>query len=592
MKFIGTGYSGHYKSVPQHVFNKFVRKEILSEDFLNYFYPYVVSYTGRCLLDVFSANEMILTPGSEEEARKQLDIIVDALIADDTNGYCFITMLKVMKKATEPYLEQDALVKFLFEKNFFKALKIQSSYINDFLDGIMANGKFKNAIELIRVIQEQIPDYKSFPLIVMNENLDKESKIAALKLVYKQKDLPSYKMYFREKLKNLNDLDCFIEATIMQKNRVKEKDDNLIRLIKDIFISGDYHSYCDIDRKGFIGIEEFSQKYSKKLSEPIFIRRLYNETVKSMSTLIYERREQYEAFLRLVFSSVDPLTKIKALQQCPELSSLGSTFSRDFRNSFVGGDYDTAKEILKVFVTWSENDVDTLMNKVGEELFSAVIDKFKDDGALDRYFENFNIISLGKGIKNPSRNTKIISKIDASGMISLLKEDIIDRVNFLDENTLLSFGFPYEEISALFNSKNKSGYYASYNTFPSIKTEMQQFIYALKYISESSSTTDEYMIKIINKFFKVFESSEKTEITIQSFMNLNNDSDTKSFGSWNNKSRTIDEVSYLMEYFKDVAINFYDRIIKNDSSFVERKENFISNIENVSDTINLVCISI
>ena len=42
---------------------------------------------------------------------------------------------------------------------------------------------------------------------------ESEEKIKALKLVYRQKDFPKYKEYFRDNLVNLQHLDDFIEAT-------------------------------------------------------------------------------------------------------------------------------------------------------------------------------------------------------------------------------------------------------------------------------------------------------------------------------------------------------------------------------------------
>jgi len=69
--------------------------------------------------------------------------------------------------------------------------------------------------EFIDMIKKQVPDYKGFPLIIMNQNIEQEEKIKALKLVYIQKDFPQYKRFFRKNLTNLMDLDSFIEAVVI-----------------------------------------------------------------------------------------------------------------------------------------------------------------------------------------------------------------------------------------------------------------------------------------------------------------------------------------------------------------------------------------
>jgi hypothetical protein len=107
------------------------------------------------------------------------------------------------------------VAEFLFKNEFFKKGWVSSSDINKFIDNLVISAKLTDTKEFIDMIKKQVPDYKGFPLIIMNQNIEQEEKIKALKLVYIQKDFPQYKRFFRKNLTNLMDLDSFIEAVVI-----------------------------------------------------------------------------------------------------------------------------------------------------------------------------------------------------------------------------------------------------------------------------------------------------------------------------------------------------------------------------------------
>lgn len=574
--------------VPFSVFNYYTMKEVLSDDFLHTFYPFIKEYTGNNILSIFNrfVQSGELKRISREESEYILERVIDALISDNVSGYSFDSIIGLLKSISGKNLEHDYLVGKLFEKEFFKKLKISTDYVSSFLDEVMSYGKFADAVEMINLIQSQIPDYRSFPLIIMNENITSEEKIKALKLVYKQKDFPQYKLYFRTNLKDLNDLDSFIEATIIQNNRVKEKDDNLIKLFKDIFVSGDWHSNSNISEKPLKNKVSFSKKYSEKFSDPKFVKKFYDRNVGSMSTNKWERKNQYSDFLKLIFSGVDVLKQIEVMKNCPELKPLGESFSNKFRTALTLKDDVLCEALLKVFSAWSKDDPEVLIKEVGRDNFKETLERYGKTDALDAYFNNFRLVDYKK------RNITLQDHGTAQMIMPFISEGLINKVTLLEEDDLDCLGFNYEKTKIKLGEKDKWGYSrtSTYSIFPNIETAMFEFISCLR-TKLNDASTDCCKI-IIDKFFKRFEDSDKTEFLTENFMNINGDDATKDVKSWNINRKSIDMAMDVLNQFKTLAMSYYAQVATVDSSYEERQSIFTENIEEAENTLKIVCLAI
>jgi hypothetical protein len=147
---------------------------------------------------------------------------------------------------------------YLFRDNF-SFIKSAADYCMTYetLDSINI---IKNAFDKDSVICDL---YVGYPLVIINKNLNKEEKIEIIKSTYRQKDLNKYTSFIRENLSDMGDLDDFIEATIMQNNRVSKKEEGFIELIRRIFIGLQGDNNFNVDKKldNVVGIEDFAEKY-------------------------------------------------------------------------------------------------------------------------------------------------------------------------------------------------------------------------------------------------------------------------------------------------------------------------------------------
>lgn len=588
----GSVVSG-YRLIPTQIYNKYTFKEIISDDFLNNFYPYAKNYTGSELLSIFRSHKY--DNYSAEESIYLFNKILDALVNEYssksyiTDGYTYV--IDLLKKVANNNIDYSIIIKNIFEKKLFKAMKLKGENISNFIDEIISKSKFDNAEEMIKLIQEQVPDYRSFPLIIMNENITREEKLKALKLVYRQKDFPQYKSFFRSNLVDLNDLDAFIEATIIQNNRVKEKEANIIKLFKDIFVNGDTSA---IFRKTLKHEKEFSIKYSEYFMSKDFCRKFYNETVSSMSTNGYTRTRNYENFIRLIFSHVDTRKQIKALQESKELEELGSGFTEKFREAYEDQDYELAEDLLKVFITWSEKDKFKFFKCIPKDIsHKDIINRFENSDAITKYLNNISIIDYN-GIDEYSGNSALSD--DMNYVIDIFfNKKIFSRTQFMKDEYLNNLGFNYEESKRRFKKKNNWGgsIYNAYGTYSRIRETMNSLCSTIlsNFIVAAEKGDWEFAEAIINKFVTRFEDPNVTSEFTENVMNIHSDSETKEMRRWGNNELTINFITSVRDRFIEVADAMYKVMISHDPSYETRHEIFKENFEESTDTISLVCVT-
>jgi hypothetical protein len=156
-------------------------------------------------------------------------------------------------------------------------LKNNPDQIRKFLDSTMTKSDFETISRLLEYLTSNKFNYSGYPLVILNKNLDQSKKIEIIKTTYVQKDLNKYTEFMKKNIVDLNDLDSFIEATIIQNNRVKEKEKGVIELMKRIFIGmrGDYHS---LDLTKYENKEVFFGKY-KKYFTPGVVKMLTDDSV-------------------------------------------------------------------------------------------------------------------------------------------------------------------------------------------------------------------------------------------------------------------------------------------------------------------------
>lgn len=78
-------------------------------------------------------------------------------------------------------------------------------------------------MELIPEIEAAFPNFGNWPVICTNQNIASEDRISVIKKKFIQKDQIKYLSFIRDNVSDMSMLDEFIQATVIQNNRVKEK---------------------------------------------------------------------------------------------------------------------------------------------------------------------------------------------------------------------------------------------------------------------------------------------------------------------------------------------------------------------------------
>lgn len=519
---------------------------------------------------------------------------MDTFVQYGVGSYEFTSMISLFKKISGDKIEGDAFIKALFEKGFFKRYKYNASEIRSVIDEVISKGKFENALEFIDLVKEQLPDYVNFPLIIMNDNIPSDEKVKALKAVYKQKDFPKYKDYFRENLTNLQHLDDFIEATIIQNNRVKEKDANLIKFFKDIFVHGDYRTSRNILNRTLTNKKAFSEKYSEKFSDPKFTKKFYIETVDSMSTLTWERKQQYESLMAFIFSCKTIEEQIDIMAKIPQLKCLGNKFNEKFADAWSDGDYESCRKLLKVFVAWSETEKGELLKQVsscGSDSYD-VISKFMKEDCLDDYLSKFKLFTFED--EDAPFAINLPNRFSLKGVLRVLfRKEVFNKVKLLEDEDITVLGFNYEKILKQFDMNGSYAYYRRSigNLGPKIQESMED---VLEVINDSILGEETELKKqILERFFARFENDENSAILVENFMSINANDKTKEIRSWNTNTKMIDVMMGIFSSFKNIGKSLYSNLCMRtgDSSYNERMNEFLANMDDAENTLKLVCLA-
>ena len=220
-------------------------------------------------------------------------------------------------------------------------------------------------------------NYVNFPLVIMNPFLADEQKISVIKKTYIQKDITKYMTFIKNNITDLKDLDAFIEATVTQNNRVKEKTARTLDVIRRVFFGmrGDYGN-LNIDRYENFSIIE--KKYKKLFTHKI-IKEVYDQSSD------YHVKENIIVFLYKLFEND---SFIDNLGRATVLPKYGNYLIRDIRSTFetkvkgVSDDLEiaffkyvveknSASSMIQSFpeiYTYFEKYPEIFMNKVSKEL--------------------------------------------------------------------------------------------------------------------------------------------------------------------------------------------------------------------------------
>jgi len=308
--------------------NKFILslsfEEILSSDFEEMFLPKLFSYNNdaRNVSHSNNTNEMYMLITLENKYFSYY--IAEHKLSNEQIRMLYtklINFLKKLKKPVQSYGFYNINIFFIDKENisFFLLCLLDNKLLNLFSDGysinslkdiadkIMSTDNINMINKVISVFSSEPKlrdNYQNYPLVIINNNISKEDKISIIKKTYKQKDLHKYTAFISENLKDLNHLDSFIEATILQNNRVTKKKEVIFDLIRRIFF-GIRGTYIHFNYENLLNIESFIKKY-KEYIDASMVNELMNSATWSVRNSIRNffgkmyKNESFKEKLRLI----------------------------------------------------------------------------------------------------------------------------------------------------------------------------------------------------------------------------------------------------------------------------------------------------
>jgi hypothetical protein len=340
------------------------------------------------------------------------------------------------------------IASILKSKSFNVMMKSSSGDINRLLDNTMVNSDSETIMSLFDHLTKTNFDYTNYPLVILNSNLDQEQKISIIKQTYKQKDLNKYTMFMKEKLVDLNDLDSFIEATIIRNNRVKEKSNSVVDLLRRVFI-GIRGNNSSINFENYQNSKTFFKKYREYFTKSVI------EYLTSDNSYYINRNTV--SFLSEVFRDATFDEKIKVSMINREVGDRLFSESKEIPLD-VAGNEEKERAYLEYIV--KRNSIEVLISNFGIEKTAEFINKydnlvkyiskkfyidgkssFYDDNIDEKTLEFYKLLSdnVLKNVDfnptNPSSNSKEIYKYFGLGISERNRYDAAK--NFGGFNTLI-----------------------------------------------------------------------------------------------------------------------------------------------------------
>lgn len=527
---------------------------------------------------------------NEEESAFVLNKFIDFLMFYNTEiKYSFKQFITIIEAISNNNLSKEYVMNLLFEKQLFKKCPISKGDFSSYIDGILSNGVFENPETMIKMISEQIPEYCNYPLLIMNQNLTKEAKIKAIKLTYRQKDFPKYKSYIREKITNLNDLDVFIEATITQNNRVREKEANIQKLFKDIFVSGDYSLRRRFSStNSFQGVKEFTEKYRKYFMDPKFVHQFYREAVSGFSTNESVRNTQYESFIQLMFMDATTEEVLTALKGSPELKLLGTNLPQLMYSAENNGNEELATRIASIMASWAATKLSNLTSMLDSERkdLGHILLKYKDnEEIINNICENSYFFSYSEA---DMPNYAFCQNYSAFFTTS----EIINKTKVFEyQNDIKYFGLNYSKVAERLKCRNQSYLYSSNSTLSIFRDKISKF-YEELFNSITSIADIEILKVLVEKFYAPFENPDNANDFASNAIEFFNNPDLKEIKSYYSASSSFIVIDYFknnMKRMKETAEVVYSELAKVNPIYNERKANFDAAVMDAANTIELLC---
>lgn len=571
-------------SVNQTILSAFTRNEIMSDD-INPFMKYLMTQRRISICEMIITSRVLDTLfGNEyDPVNTTLSLLKKVKKLDGKMKAYSESESEIMLKHCIRRIPDDKQEQFFYELCDSGLLEFNNLNLCETFENLIrkfiGQSKINEPEKFLKYVDLYKPGFRGFPLIIMNESIDKESRIKILKSKYKQKDLSSYIKEIEKRATNLSVVDDFIEATVIQNNRVKEKNAGIIAVMKYIFI-GDGNS---INRNKNEGIVEFANKYKQYFMDPSFVSMFYNNCLNFQVNTYYRNRNFINFLKDVLLEGCTPEEGIVILSNFAKHTDTYESISDLVLKFYLDDKDDDAEFCLKTSIESINNSRNALKNTekfLSMDCITRILhDKHKRTLAVieTELFNNVCIINNDREVLSKTSSNKVVD-------ISYTA----DINNFLRRKILLSNDIAGGGL--LYNDKIRFSTGEVVDIFG-------DYLRNVKNLLIDPNISDEALRDFANRYIMIFLDDNHLSLIADNIMNFKNTSDeyikyTSRYywGSSSAKKRETAEVLIEnIELIKNIAEVILPRLIgKFDEFSQENVDQVIDSLDSAINSTNLL----
>lgn len=466
-----------------------------------------------------------------------------------------------------------------------------SETLETFVCKILSSCSIKNPDMFMKEVDLNIPNFKSYPLIILNENIEKDTRVKILKNKYKQKDLASYIKEIEKSVKSLEVVDDFIEATVLQNNRVKEKEAGIVKIMKYLFI-GDGSTYFRSNK--YTNIYKFAFKYKKYFLDPEFCK-IFFEKCLDFQTMSYYRSRNFREFLStIIMKGCNNEEQLTILTNFSRFMDTSDSMSDIIMIQLQQNNIDIVKKFIKKTLdTILTQDINkSKLNRLSNFYEMDAIRSIRDDDRFLHFLDEefFNKIKLYDKNTNCSLSGNILSRycdIKSKDQLDLfLRRDMLDIEDITSGGISIHnvFNFDTNTVTAGFDMKDVVSSFKNYldNAFNYLSSEDAEF------------SNDSLRI-FLNRYIRPFRDDDNLSMIADNIMQFDNTSfeylkyDIRYTWRSNSRVKTSGIMVNNIENILKLAKLKYRQLIGVYDEFTEDEYNYIVNsLESAIDSVNLL----
>lgn len=550
--------------------NKFTFKEIMSDEIANLkfknseleknIYQFDSNKLKRYLMNYNSFNTKTLTDNDKKDIIQYFqDNYLNNMKSIDNDTFSVLFSLSGYSADFLIYCMKTKKITIQYMPNVI-------TYINN----MMATSN--NLNEIIDILKDSYPEYDGYPIVILNPNIESAEKIKIIKKTYIQKNLNHYSRYIRNNIKDMNDLDAFIEATVLQNNHVKNKSDGVINITRRIIV-GMCTDYYKFNLESKLHATEFLNKY-KKYYDGTALRSLYSYSAN------YSQTGEIEDLITTLYKDSPIVDRLNLAAACPKADFLISS-NYDALYTDPNSTPEIKDSLIKFYTSKSIANNGTDLLKIYKNIITTFSSEETQLEILDKSFEIF---------KPKIQNYDIIAEADSYGSYG--------GINFVDSLKDMIKFLPKNYIESSFNIHKDS--LLSFNTFHHNSSDLGGSLFIYYYFTALNNLLTSHLTNIdkhdlavlcFNKYLNTYYNDDNSSESLNALSKIINEKNYSSY-SLNNfanregitKNFTISDYlkDYLLKSVKDLSSTCMNLVDEND------KDKFIKINNNIDElTTNL-----